>query len=321
MTDVSDASDVPGTPQVAHGLDEVVPAPSVVTIGNFDGVHRGHRVLLGRTVGHASDRGIRSVAITFEPHPAAVLRPGTEPPRLQTLAARVACMVDAGVDLVLVLPFTRELAALTPEEFVEQVLVDRLRTQRIVVGTTFRFGAKAAGDVVTLVEQGEANGFTTEAATLLELDDRPISSSEIRSHLDDGDVDWAARALGRPFELTGTVVAGDGRGRTIGVPTANLEVPAGLVVPGNGVYAGHAVEGDRRWPAVTNVGVRPTFEGTTRSVEVHLLDVDEDLYGREVGFRFLHRIRGEQRFDGPEQLVARIRQDIEATRRHLASAG
>jgi len=314
-------TDVPETPQVAHGLDEVTVAPSVVTIGNFDGVHRGHRVLIGRAVNHASDRGIRSVAITFEPHPAAVLRPGNEPPRLQTLDARIGSLIDAGVDLVLVLPFTRELAALTPARFVQQVLVERLRAQRVVVGTTFRFGAKAAGDVVTLVEEGERHGFTTEAATLLDLDDIPISSSEIRRHLVAGDVPWAARALGRPFELAGTVVPGDGRGRTIGVPTANLDVPEGLVVPGNGVYAGHAVAGERRWPAVTNVGVRPTFDGTTRSVEVHLLDAEEDLYGRDVSFRFLHRIRGEQRFDGPEQLVARIRQDIEETRRHLATAG
>jgi riboflavin kinase / FMN adenylyltransferase len=313
-------TDVPQVPQVAYDLGEVVATPSVVTIGNFDGVHRGHRVLLRRTVDEASDREVRSVVITFEPHPAAVLRPGTEPLRLQPLDARVTSLIEAGMDLVLVLPFTRDLAALTPEAFVRQVLVDRLQAQRVVVGSTFRFGAKAAGDVVTLVEQGEEHGFTTEAATLLELEGTPISSSAIRSRLDDGDVAWAARAMGRPFQLTGTVVKGEGRGRTIGVPTANLDVPSGLVVPGNGVYAGHAVAGEQLWPAVTNVGVRPTFDGTSRSVEVHLLDADEDLYGRELGFRFLHRIRGEQRFDGPDQLVARIRQDIEETRRHLASA-
>lgn len=313
MTDLTEA------PSVAYGLDEVVPAPSVVTIGNFDGVHRGHRVLLRRTVHDASDRGVRSVAITFEPHPAAVLRPGTQPARLQPLNARVRSLIDVGVDLVLVLPFTLELAALTPAAFVREVLVDRLRARRVVVGSTFRFGAKAAGDVITLVEEGEQHGFMTEAATLLDLDGVPISSSEIRNRLAAGDVAWAARALDRPFELAGTVVAGDGRGRTIGVPTANLEVPAGLVVPGNGVYAGHAVAGDQTWSAVTNVGVRPTFDGTTRSVEVHLLDADEDLYGRELAFRFLHRIRGERRFDSVDELVTRITQDIEETRRHLAS--
>jgi riboflavin kinase / FMN adenylyltransferase len=313
-------TDVPQVPQVAYDLGEVVATPSVVTIGNFDGVHRGHRLLLRRTVDEASDRGVRSVVITFEPHPAAVLRPGTEPLRLQPLDARVTSLIEAGMDLVLVLPFTRDLAALTPEAFVRQVLVDRLQAQRVVVGSTFRFGAKAAGDVGTLVEQGEEYGFTIAAATLLELEGTPISSSAIRSRLDDGDVAWAARAMGRPFQLTGTVVKGEGRGRTIGVPTANLDVPAGLMVPGNGVYAGHAVAGEQLWPAVTNVGVRPTFDGTSRSVEVHLLDADEDLYGRELGFRFLHRIRGEQRFDGPDQLVARIQLDIEETRRHLASA-
>jgi riboflavin kinase / FMN adenylyltransferase len=315
-------TDAPGAGRatgVAHGLDEVEIGPSIVTIGNFDGVHRGHRVLLRRTVDAALQAGVRSVAITFEPHPAAVLRPGSEPPRLQPLEARIAALSAAGVDLVLVLPFTRALAGSTPADFVQQVLVERLQAQRVVVGTNFRFGAKAAGDVVTLVEEGEEHGFTTEAVTLLDLEGTPISSSEIRTRLADGDVVWVARALGGPFELAGTVVRGDGRGRTIGVPTANLDVPEDLMVPANGVYAGEAVLGERRWPAVTNVGVRPTFEGTTRRVEVHLLDADEDLYGREVGFAFIERIRGEQRFEGPDQLVARIRQDIEEARQHLDS--
>ena len=300
--------------EIAHDVVEVAESPSAVTIGNFDGVHRGHQVLLRRAVDAAHDRGVRSVAITFEPHPAAVLRPGSEPPRLQTLEDRVAELGNAGVDLVLVLPFTEELAALSPQAFVHRVLVDRLQAVRVVVGTNFRFGHRAAGDVVTLVEEGEVHGFGTEAVTILELDGIPLSSSAVRARLAEGDIDWVTRALGRPHHLPGTVVPGDGRGRTIGVPTANLDVPGDLVVPPNGVYAGHVRHAGERFAAVTNVGVRPTFDGAARTVETHLLDVDLDLYGRSVDVTFEHRLRGEQRFDGPEQLVARIRTDIDEAR-------
>jgi riboflavin kinase / FMN adenylyltransferase len=171
--------------------------------------------------------------------------------------------------------------------------------------------------VVTLVEEGDRFGFAVEAVTLLDLDGRPISSSAIREHLAVGDVDWARRALGRPHAVVGEVVAGDGRGRTIGVPTANLAVPDGLLVPGNGVYAGHAQVGDGTYACVTNVGVRPTFAGTHRTVEAHLLDADLDLYGQQVTVGFEHWIRGEHRFAGVDELVARIREDISEARAHL----
>jgi riboflavin kinase / FMN adenylyltransferase len=303
--------------EVTTTLDALVAAPSVVTIGNFDGVHRGHRVLLRRAVDTAADRGLRAVAMTFDPHPAAVLRPGSEPPRLQSLDDRIASLADTGVDLVAIVPFDHALAALSPQEFVAQVLVGGVGVERIVVGTNFRFGNRAAGDVVTLVEQGEEHGFSVEAVTLHELEGVPLSSSAIRERLVAGELAWPTAALGRPFSVQGEVVTGEGRGRTIGVPTANLDVPAGLLVPGNGVYAGHATDGERTWPAVTNVGVRPTFDGANRSVEVHLLDTEVDLYGRAVRFTFEHRLRGEQRFDGPDALVAQIRRDIAAARDHL----
>jgi riboflavin kinase / FMN adenylyltransferase len=303
--------------EVHLGLDGLDAHPSTVTIGNFDGVHRGHRVLLRRAVDGAREHEVRSAAITFDPHPAAVLRPGSEPAALQTLEQRVEALTDVGIDVVVVLPFTRELAALAPDRFVEQVLVERLRAVRVTVGTNFRFGHRAAGDVVTLVEEGDRLGFAVEAVTLLDLDGRPISSSAIREHLADGDVDWARRALGRPHAVEGEVVAGDGRGRTIGVPTANLAVPEGLVLPGDGVYAGHARTADGSYACVTNVGVRPTFDGTRRTVEAHLLDVDLDLYGQRVTVSFEHRIRGERRFAGVDELLARIRRDIAEARDHL----
>lgn len=280
---------------VAHGLADVLPGVSVVTIGNFDGVHRGHQVLLRRARALAERHHARSIAVTFDPHPAVLLRADAAPPRLQTLDDRIAALVASEVDVVLVLPFTRELASSTPAEFVAEVLAGPLAAVRVVVGTNFRFGAEAAGDVVTLLELGEGHGFSPEAVTLLEVQGRRISSSAIREHLQDGDLGWATAALGRPYQLDGVVVRGDGRGRGIGFPTANLAIDPELVVPATGVYAGQALlEGDRL-PAVTNVGIRPTFDGTMRTVEVHLLDGDQDLYGRTLGFRFLHRLRSEQR--------------------------
>lgn len=308
---------------VAHGVEQVEPGASVVTIGNFDGVHLGHQVLLRRTVDAATDRGLRAVAVTFDPHPAAVLRPGSEPPSLASLEERIERIQDAGTDLVLVLPFTDELAALTPEAFVERVLVTRLQAARVVVGANFRFGHKAAGDVVVLVETGEQHGFDVEAVAVRELDGDPISSSAIRSALAAGDVGWATRALGRPYRLRGEVVRGEGRGRRIGIPTANLAVAASQTVPANGVYAGHAEVAGTTWRCVTNVGVRPTFDGGGAvTVEPHLLDVegDLDLYGRDLTVSFEHRIRGERRFDSVDELVAQIRADVGSARTWLTDA-
>jgi riboflavin kinase / FMN adenylyltransferase len=301
-------------PHAATRIDDIAPGPSVVTIGAFDGVHRGHQTLVRRAVDAARDRGVRSVAMTFDPHPAAVVRPGSEPPFLQTLEDRVTHLHAGGVDEVVVLEFTRELASLPPSDFLEELLVGRLAPVKVVVGTNFRFGHRAAGDVVALAEGGERHGYEVEAVTLLELDGEPISSSSIRERLAVGDVDWTARALGRPHEVVGEVVPGDGRGRTIGVPTANVAVPSGLLVPANGVYAGRARAGERSWACVTNVGTRPTFDGAGVTVESHLLDVEEDLYGRRLGVSFEHRLRGEQKFDGPEALVAQIHHDLDEAR-------
>jgi riboflavin kinase/FMN adenylyltransferase len=299
---------------VAHGLDEVTSSPSVLTIGNFDGVHRGHQVLLRRAVDAARERGVRAVAVTFHPHPAAVLRPGSEPPALQSLDDRIHHLLATGLDLVVVLPFDHDLAALSPHRFIEEVLVDRLQAEQVIVGANFRFGHRAAGDVVTLNDAGATYGFRTEVVALFELDGVALSSSNVREHLAAGQLDWANRALGRPFDLVAPVVAGDGRGRTIGVPTANLDVPAGLVVPADGVYAGWAQLPSGPVRCVTNVGTRPTFAGAGRSVETHLLDTDVDLYGHELRVSFATRLRDERRFDSVDELVAQIRRDVEAAR-------
>ena len=308
---------------VVRGLDAVAGAPSVVTIGVFDGVHRGHRAIIGRAVRAATDEGLRSVAVTFDPHPMAVVRPGDVPPLLQPVEERLELLATSGVDVVLVLPFSRSLSELTPDAFVARVLAGRLAARRVVVGTNFRFGHRAAGDVQRLAELGHDHGFATEAVSLLELDGDPISSTQVRARLEAGDVEWAAEALGRPWTYTGEVVRGDGRGRTIGVPTANVVAPEGVLRPGGGVYVARADHDGRTWDAVVNVGTRPTFAGTTTTVEAHLLDASEraedlDLYGQRLGLAFLARLRDERRFDGPDELVAQIHADIDSARTRLA---
>lgn len=305
--------------RVAHGLGDVAPAPSVVTIGFFDGVHRGHQAIIGRAVQEAADRGLRSVVVTFDRHPMEVVRPGSQPRYLQSLDRRAERLAEQGVDLVVVLPFTEEFSQLPPGRFVETVLAGALQARRVIVGANFRFGHRAAGDVVALTELGALHGFDAEAAALVDLEGMAVSSTEIREHLDRGDVAWAAEALGRPFVLEGPVIHGDGRGRSIGVPTANVEIDDRMQVPAVGVYAGHAtVPGsDREWACVVNVGTRPTFSGTSVSVEAHLLDADVDLYGERLAVAFESRLRDEQRFEGPEALVAQIHRDIEMARERV----
>jgi len=310
---------------------------TVVTIGNFDGVHRGHLQLIARTCELATAHDARAVVLTFDPHPAALLRPDHVPLMLQPLDQRVAQLRAQGIDEVVVLPFDATLAALDAEDFVDQVLVGRLGAVGVVVGENFRFGRGAAGDVGTLVELGAMRGIVVEPVGLVRADDDVLSSTALRARLAEGDVDAVARGLGRPFMLQGEVVHGEARGRTIGFPTANVAVAAGLALPGDGVYACWASTGAdgadgadgpdaevgvtatvaaEVHPAVVNVGRRPTFDGTGRTVEAHLLDVPAglDLYGRRLALAFVGRIRGEQRFDGPEALVARIHEDVVAAR-------
>ena len=295
---------------------------AVVTIGNFDGVHRGHLALVDRATAEAERRGDTAVALTFDPHPAAVLRPDAVPPALQSLDARVAALRANGCDHVEVVTFDAALAALTPREFAEELLVGRLGAQLIVVGENFRFGAGAQGDVDVLRALGEELDFAVEAVGLVDAGDGPVSSSAIRALLAAGDLEAVTRALGRPYTLDGEVVRGEGRGRTIGVPTANVAVDPARAMPADGVYACRATApGADPVPAVVNIGWRPTFDGTTRTVEAHLLvDGEPDLYGQRLELAFHARVRGEKRFDGPEQLVARIREDITEAARLLGAA-
>ena len=303
---------------------EAVPedlGPAVATVGMFDGVHRGHRALLDRVAAEAAARGLPAAAVTFDRHPLAVLRPGSEPPLLTTLDRKVELLGAAGMDRVLVLAFTRELSQVGAEVFAAEVLFDALAARAVVVGENFRFGHKAAGDPALLAELGRPRGIEVVAVPLQTDGDQVVSSTRVRAELAEGDVAAAAASLGRPYAVEGEVVVGDRRGRPLlGVPTANLAVPAGIALPADGVYAGHLTDdadGIAR-PAAISVGTNPQF-GTDRRVEAHVLDFDADLYGHQVSVGFTHHLRGQATFAGVDELVAQMRADIGQARRLLPS--
>jgi riboflavin kinase/FMN adenylyltransferase len=291
---------------------------SVVTVGVFDGVHRGHQQLIGRAVGRARERGLPAVLVTFDPHPAEVVRPGSHPARLTTLPRRADLVAELGIDAFCVLPFTPELARTEPAEFVHEVLVERLHAADVVVGRNFTFGHRAAGDVTLLTELGRRFGFGVEGVELITDDGITFSSTYIRACIDAGDVEAAAAALGRPHRVEGVVVHGDRRGRELGFPTANLSTAPYTALPADGVYAGRFALGDRLLPAAISVGTNPTFSGRVRTLEAYVLDVDEDFYGFVVAVDFVHRLRGQERFDDVAALVAQMERDVARTRELLA---
>ncbi|GAA1912745.1 bifunctional riboflavin kinase/FAD synthetase [Nocardioides lentus] len=314
--------------RVWRALEEVPGdlAPSVVTIGNFDGVHLGHRVVVRRAREVASRCGVERVTVvTFDPHPIAVLRPDHAPPTLSAIPDRLELLADAGVDDALVLPFDRELASWSPQRFVERILVESLHARAVVVGANFRFGNRAAGDVAFLREAGADHGFDVEG---VELDGGPQvwSSTYVRQCVAAGDVAGAAEALGRPFAVRGTVVSGDRRGRELGYPTANVPIGTGAAPP-DGVYAGRlrvlddGPDAGVPHPAAISVGSNPTFAGEReRRVEAYVLDRDDlELYGREVEVSFTAHVRGMTRFDGIDELLEAMASDVAATRRALGT--
>ena len=312
---------------IVRGSAQYTGAGSIVTIGNFDGVHRGHRALLSAARAQAEALSASGVcAYTFDPPPRDVLRPDNGIRRLQRLEDRVALLHAQGADDVLVEPFDRAFAARTPEWFATEVLVGRLQARGVVVGHDFRFGRGRSGDAAGLRALLAGHGVPVEQVQAVQTGPneadgaRIISSSAIRAHLEAGDVEAAAVLLARPHEVVGPVVHGEARGRQLGFPTANVAAETPLV-PANGVYACTVLEPDavRGRAAVVNVGVRPTFEaeGTPATVEVHLLDWAGDLYGQTLRIAFVKRLRGERAFAGLDALVEQIRQDVEATRHAL----
>lgn len=309
----------------------------VVTIGVFDGVHRGHRQLIEHAVRLARQRGLPCVLVTFDPHPAEVVRPGSHPAQLTTLRRRSELVEQLGVDVFCVLPFTAEMSRMPPDQFVYEILVERLHAAVVVVGENFTFGHRAAGNIEGLKTLGDRFGFEVESDSLLSgpaqrqdgVDDSSItfSSTYIRASVDAGDVVAAASALGRHYRLEGIVVRGAGRGgRELGFPTANLSPPAYAAIPADGVYAcwfthrrRGSTEPGRTLRAAVSVGSNPTFSGTERTVEAFVLDIDADFYGEHVCLDFVRQLRPMVRFDSSEELVEQMNQDVLDTREILSA--
>jgi riboflavin kinase/FMN adenylyltransferase len=292
---------------------------AAVAVGNFDGVHRGHQALVTLAVGDARAAGGTSVVLTFDPHPARVLSPDRAPASLMTLDQKAEILAGLGVDRLAVLPFTVDLSRREPEAFAQEVLQRAMGARVVVVGSSFRFGRGRSGDLASLRRLGEQLGFRVHGLRPVIARGGPISSTRIREALSRGAVDAARDFLGRRFFVDGVVVKGEGRGRQIGIPTANLDV-LNETVPGGGVYACWSrVLGEASAPraAAVNVGRRPTFGGGRTTVEAHLLDFDGDLYGRVLRLEFEERLREERTFPGPEALVAQIRTDLVEARRVL----
>jgi riboflavin kinase / FMN adenylyltransferase len=317
----------PGIVYRWHALDDV-PADwggCVATIGVFDGVHLGHQRIVNRAAEIARGRNLPLVVLTFDPHPDEVIRPGSHPPLLTSAHRQAELLAALGADAICILPFSLEFSRLSPDEFVRVVLSERLHASAVVVGENFRFGHRAAGDVPLLAQLGEKYDFIAEGVPLLVVDGVTISSTYIRERLAAGDVEGAAAALGRPHRVEGVVVRGHLRGRALGFPTANLETPPHTAIPADGVYAGWLTSLDldgtetSRWPAAISVGTNPTFGEGERTVEAYALDRDDlDLYGRHAAIDFTARLRGTERFDTVEALVAQMRADVDRARFMLA---
>ncbi|MFC9647615.1 MULTISPECIES: bifunctional riboflavin kinase/FAD synthetase [unclassified Streptomyces] len=291
----------------------------VVTIGSYDGVHRGHQLIIGRAVERARELGVQSVVVTFDPHPSEVVRPGSHPPLLAPHHRRAELMADLGVDALLILPFTLEFSKLSPADFIVKVLVDKLHARAVIEGPNFRFGHKAAGNVAVLADLGVTYDYEVEVVDLYVTGEagggEPFSSTLTRRLVAEGDVAGAAEILGRPHRVEGVVVRGAQRGRELGFPTANVETLPHTAIPADGVYAGWLTADGERMPAAISVGTNPQFEGTERTVEAYAIDrVGLDLYGLHVTVDFLSYVRGQRKFESIEALLEAMGDDVKKSR-------
>jgi riboflavin kinase / FMN adenylyltransferase len=305
-----------------HGLDEFPAGESVLALGTFDGLHLGHQQVIGRTVDRARSCGGRSVAVTFEPHPLEVLRPSTEPVLLTTIEERLSLLSPLGVDVALVLAFDLAFSHTPAQVWMDEILAERLGARAIFAGSSYTFGHHREGTAQRLAEWGRGRGIDVTLVPAVLIGGEPVSSTRIRGALREGLVDEAARLLGRRYRLHGQVISGEGRGRTIGYPTANLGVYSPRkILPKVGVYATFAEVGGRWFGGATNVGRRPTFGGTHITVETHLLEFGGHLAGEAMALEFVRRIREERAFSGPEALRRQIGEDVARVRELLAAAG
>ena len=295
--------------------------PAVVTIGNFDGCHRGHQQILRGVVEQARATHALAAVLTFFPHPARVLRPAEAPALLETLDQRLAAISATGIEAALVMPFNLELAHVSPDEFVQRILVETMAAKSVLVGGNFRFGRGGAGDVKLLAELGRRWEFTAEIVAPVAESGVVISSTAIRTAIREGRVEEARRMLGRPYALAGEIRTGTGQGRKLVVPTLNLATGQ-EVLPKNGVYATEAVVAGKTYRAATNVGTRPTFDGGTRiTIESHLFDFSENLASGPLEIRFWQRLRDERKFSGPAELREQVLKDIEQAKEFFQAAG
>jgi riboflavin kinase/FMN adenylyltransferase len=307
--------------RVIRSLSEVPrePAGRALALGTFDGVHLGHRQVIGSALERARERGLAATVVTFDPHPLEVLRPERPPRLLTTIERKIDLVAALGLDELVAVPFTEERSRQSAEEFCDEVLVATLGARAVSVGANFHFGHNAAGDADLLRSRPE---FDTDVVELVEHEGEPVSSSRIRLLVDTGDVAGAARLLGAPYALAGTVKRGDGRGRELGIPTANLDVPEQQLLPAPGIYAataaGAAIEGEPA--AAVSIGVRPTFGGGELLVEAYLIGFEGDLYGQVLQLEFLERLRDEERFESAEALVEQMRKDVADARAIAARA-
>ena len=299
--------------KVLHGLDEISTEyrGSIITIGNFDGVHLGHQTLFRQLLHEARSAGRMSVVLTFEPHPKMVLHPERRPFYLiTTIEEKIRFIAACGVDGLLILPFSLDFAKTSAEQFVQDILWDRLRISKILIGHDYSFGRNKEGNNAYLTDMGRRLGFAVETIGPIKVGDMIISSTRVRHAILAGDMKTTRRMLGRPYNLSGLVVPGNRRGLGLGFPTANIR-PDKALIPPRGVYAVLTELDGRVLPSVLSIGINPTFAGDTFSVEVHILDFRENLYGRNLNLLFIERIRDEMKFDSPQQLVEHIKLDIE----------
>ena len=295
------------------------PRDGVLSIGNFDGVHLGHQAVLSYVAERAKTLGVPGMAMTFDPHPIKLLRPADAPRLVTTLEQRLALIARTGIETCLLLPFTHRVARMTAESFVRDVLVERLAVQEVYIGRNFRFGADRGGDVELLTRMGNELGFRAASSPIVEHGGAVVSSTRVRQVVSEGKVEEAAGLLDREVFIDGRVLEGKRLGRTLGFPTLNIEVENELP-PDHGVYvtAVHIPSFDRTFPAVTNIGVRPTiYQNSLTTVESHLLDFTADVYSEQVRLFFLRRLREERTFDSTTQLMAQIRLDVEASREYF----
>ncbi|MEK7247561.1 MAG: bifunctional riboflavin kinase/FAD synthetase [Chloroflexota bacterium] len=299
--------------------------PSAVTIGVFDGVHRGHQHLVAGLIERARAEDLAAVALTFNPHPRTVIRPGVAVTYLTSLEERVELLQSLGLDAVGVLAFTSELAQLSPRDFLA-LLVDELQMRLLMIGPDFALGRNRAGTISVMRQVGQElgqtgtrpGGFRVEVAPLLAEDDEKVGSSSVRQALSEGDVSRVRRLLGRPFSLRGPVVTGDQRGRSLGFPTANIAIGLDRALPAYGIYVTRAFVREGSHESCTSIGIRPTFDIEPRpTVETFIIDFDEDIYGQEMRIELLERLRGEQKFESADELVAQMHKDIETTRAYF----